>query len=218
MAPKGKKVSNTVRNAVDSRSRGGIRPRIRGSLGNNMVLRGNEMLENLIIPATQTDHSLGYPLIAGVTVARDAVIFSGVARCFQQYKYLPGTALHYQPAVGLNTSGTIYAAYFDNPEMISDWNSLGTVARVSRIKANASVKCFPVWQEFRIPISGTPRLKMFSTDISTTYNVDDLTRTCQGLFAVAIDGVTANATATQTIGRCVLETVLQLEGLSNPTN
>lgn len=216
MARKSKQTTK-IKNVVDQRSRGGVRQRIRGNLGNSMVLRGNEMLEGLVVPANSTKHSLGYPLVGGNTTARDSVVFANVAKSFQQYLYMPGTVLHYQPAVGLNTPGNIYVAYIDNPECIADWYSAGVDLRITMVKSNSTIKAFPVWQEFTLPISGVPRLKRFPTDTSVDFTSEiDNTKSVQGLFAVCIEGVTSTTPAF-TIGRCYLQQALQLETLAYAT-
>lgn len=209
-------VVKTIKNEVDRRANGGMRLRVRGNLGNNMVLRGNEMLESLVVPTVSTSMALGYPLVAGNTTARDSIVFANVAKNFQQYKYLPGTQLHYQPAVGLNTSGTIYVGLLENPEAIADWYLLNTASKIIYIKALSSVKSYPLWQEFVLPLIGTPRLKMFPTDTDVNFTLEtDVTKSVQSVFVVGIDGFTSVTGAT-TVGRCYLQQNLQLEHLSNP--
>jgi len=216
MAGKRGQPKSTIKNEVVRRAQGGMRQRVRGSLGNSMVLRGNELLEALTMPTSSAIHTLGYPLVGGNTTARDSVVFANVSKNFQQFKYLPGTQLHYQPAVGLNTSGTIYVAYIDNPETIADWYLASQTLRLTMIKSSSTVKSFPLWQEFVLPISGTPRQKLFPTDTSVDFTAElDNSKSVQGVFFVGIDGVTA-ANPGITVGRCYLQQQLQLESLAYP--
>jgi hypothetical protein len=199
---------------VSNRARGNMRPKIRGQLGANTILTGNELMEPLVQGATATLGARFYPLIAGNTEGRAITVFSNTARNFQKFLYEPGTTLHYQPAVGLNTAGTVYVAYIDNPEFISTYYSLAAAQRISAIKTVANVKAFPVWQDFTLPISGTPRQKRFSNDVTVTFR----NRCCQGCFIVGVEGLDLQETGTttsKTIGTVYLSQRLRLEQLSS---
>lgn len=214
---KGKIVST-----VDNRAKRGMRNKIRGQLGTNTILTGNELLESVIQAANATTGARFYPLVAGSSEGRAVTLFSGVSRFFQKFLYESGTTLHYQPAVGLNAAGTIYAAFIDNPELVAAYYSGTTAQRLQLVKEVSNMKAYPVWQEFTFPLVATPRQKRFSNDAGVTYNnAENLNRVCQGLFAVAVEGLDKNdaeGATTKTIGQVFLTQRLRLEELSNYVN
>lgn len=213
------KSKTTIKNAVDRISRRGRRPSIKGQLGQHTILTGNEMLE----PATQlagvgnTSVAKFYPMLGGTTEGRESIIFAQAGRCYQKYLYLPGTKLVYQPAVGLQYGGIVYCAYLDNPELIANYHAAATSARLTTIKNQGNMKCFPVWQEFTYSLTQTPRYKQFPNDQTLDYNnTDQVNRSVQGVFVVGLEGLdTVGGVDPKVIGRVYLETRLQLEELSS---
>lgn len=213
MGRNGKQTKSTIAEVVARRSTRGMRQKIQGSLGNTTLLRGTELLTALSITGTNTGTTALVPLIAGTSESRAVFTFINVAKNFQKFLYLPGTHMRYQPNVGLNTAGTIYIAYVDNPEIVKDYNAASASVRADIVKGMANMKSYPLWQEFTHHI-GPPRLKSFSTDVTTDFSdADTLNRVMQGTFLIAIEGVIQ--TATTTYGRIALQNVLRLEELSS---
>lgn len=212
MGRNGKQTKPTIADAVAKRSARGMRQKIQGSLGNTTLLRGTELLTSLAVTGTNTGIAALIPLIAGTSEQRAVYTFINVAKNFQKFLYLPGTHIRYQPNVGLNTAGTIYISYVDNPEIVKDYVALTATARAEVVKGMANMKSYPLWQEFTHHI-GAARLKSFSTDVTSDFtNADTLNRVMQGCFLIAIEGVVQ--TATTTYGRIALQNVLRLEELS----
>lgn len=212
MAPKRAKSTNTIANVVAARSKRGMRQNISGRLGNSTVLKGTELLTSATISGTGTDYTNVYPLIAGSTYGRAVYTFINVAKNFQKFVYMPGTMLRYQPNCGLNTAGTVYVAYVDNPEIIKDFTAAAATPRMDIVRGQANMKSYPVWQEFTHAI-GNSRLKTYSTDVTTDLtDSDTINRVCQGAFLIGIEGT--SQTGTTTYGRLALFNNLRLDELS----
>lgn len=212
MARKRANSTKTIANVVATRSNRGMRQSISGRLGNSTVLKGIELLTPLTVTGTASAVTTYYPLIAGTTSGRAVYTFINVAKNFAKFIYQPGTHYRYQPNCGLNTAGTVYVAYIDNPEIIKDFAAASGNVRLDIVKGTANMKSYPLWQEFTVNI-GPPRIKQFSTDVTTDFtNADTLNRVCQGAFIVAVEGV--SQTADTTYGRSAIHNVLRLEELS----
>lgn len=212
MGRNGKQTKPTIANVVAQRSSRGMRQKIQGNLGNTTLLRGTELLTPISVLDTSSGATSYVPLIGGSSQQRAVYTFINVAKNFQRFLYLPGTHFRYQPNVGLNTAGTIYVAYVDNPELLKDFIAASGSTRLDILKGMANMKSYPVWQEF-VQHIGPPRLKSFSTDPNTDFtNADTLNRVLQGAFIFGVEGVTQ--TATTTYGRIALQNVLRLEELS----
>lgn len=199
---------------MDNQSRRGVRQRISGQLGTNTVLKGTELCTSFTI-GNAANATAGYiPLIAGVPTTRAVYTFINVAKNYQKYLYKPGTHLRYQPTVGLNTAGTVFVAFIDNPEAMKDYVAADGAGRLEIVKGQANLRSYPVWQEFTFPLTATPRQRYFSTDVTTDYtSAEVLNRVCQGMYIYALE-LPAVTTAATTFGRPLLHVNLQLEELS----
>lgn len=211
---KTRNVKPTVASVVASQSRRQPRQKISGRIGNNTTLRGTELCTSIIVPSGSGASSSIIPLIAGTTNSRAVYTFINVSKNYQKYLYRPGTHFRYQPNVGLNTSGTIYVSFIDNPEAIKDYVAANAASRLDIIKGQANMHSYPVWQEFTLPLTATPRQKMFSTDVTTDFtDADTLNRVCQGAYIYGVE-LPANVTADAVIGRPMLNVNLDLQELS----
>jgi hypothetical protein len=188
--------------------------RIRGVLGSNTIIKGTELQDPQSIPAASSSRTDYTVLIAGSTNGRAVYTFVNIGKNFQKFLYLPGTHMRYQPSCGLNTAGTIYVAYIDNPEAMKDFYAASAVDRLAITKGQANMVSYPLWQEFTYHMKSAPRARMFSTDVTTDFtNADTLNRVCQGMFIYCIDGVVAPTVET-TYGQIALQVNLKLEELS----
>lgn len=106
--------------------------------------------------------------------------------------------LIYTPAVGTTTTGVVFVAYIDNPEVIYNVvNGLYSLTQLTNIVQNYSTtKSTPVWQALEVSLTRPPRRKLFSVDTTTPANPEVADRAIQGLWLI----VTANAPSSTTVG------------------
>lgn len=122
------------------------------------------------------------------------------ATVIQQYSnyVVRASRIYYTPSVGTTTTGVIFIAYVDNPEMIR--NIIGNVytsGDLVNIAQNMStVKSGPIWQPLEVSMNRPPRRKMFSVDRSTPANAEIADRSVQGLWLI----VTQNAPFSTVLG------------------
>jgi len=133
---------------------------------------------------------------------------------YQEYKMQRG-AMTYTPLVGSTTSGIVYLAYFDNPELVRNLNtSVYSVANTLAIIKNApNVVSGPVWQSLTLPMGMRMRRPKYSIDTAGTSSVETSDRCVHGIFTVCIDGVVQ--VATTNYGVLTLEYAAEGFGLQN---
>ncbi len=122
---------------------------------------------------------------------------SSVARQYQEY-VVHNPQLVYTPAVGTTTSGTIWIAYVDNPEILYKLAS-GVYAYSDYLKIAQVVEkhvAGPVWEALSLTASVSPRRKMFSVDSTAPASNEAADRVTQGAFIYA----TASAPLSTIIG------------------
>jgi hypothetical protein len=137
--------------------------------------------------------------------------FSTVAGLYNLFKYLPGTMFHYVPQVSMSTSGIVYTAFIDNPEIFVAWHNGTTAERIALIRGINNCRTYPIWQQFSWALTEPPRRRMFDCNATMDVgSVDALDRSWQGAWLYAVDG----APATSTVARAYRYGVLQLEGLT----
>lgn len=104
----------------------------------------------------------------------------------------------YTPAVGTTTTGVVFIAYVDNPEMIykitSGFYSLTDLTNI--VQNLSTTKSTPVWQPLELTLNRPPRRKLFSVDTSFPTSAEIADRTIQGLWLI----VTVNAPSSTTVG------------------
>lgn len=137
--------------------------------------------------------------VAPVQQYSAALPFNAIIGNYQTYKYsklqikwLPGVA------PGVTDAGSrITAAYFDNPEVIL--NILGTApAGLSAIvKGARNSVSWNAWESFSYNVPLTTRRKTFDTNSNTTYTIDIIDRSVQGLVLLVCDGINLVATLGQ---------------------
>lgn len=211
---KSRNVKPTVARTVASQSKRQPRQRISGRLGSDTILKGTELCTSLTVANGGSGMASYIPLIAGTTSSRAVYTFINVAKNYQKFIYRPGTHFRYQPNVGLSTAGTVYVAYIDNPEAIKDYIAASGAIRLDIVKGQANMRSYPVWQEFIMPLTATPRQRMFTTDVTTDLtDADTLNRVCQGAYIFGVE-LPTTVSADTTIGRPILHVNLELQELS----
>ncbi|APG76231.1 hypothetical protein 2 [Changjiang tombus-like virus 1] len=194
-----------------SRNRQPPRPRVRGSLGTNTILRGVEIGGSLVTDANGSAAGV-YPLIAGSLTGLTNSPINNIAKYYNSFVY-QSAVMHYIPAVGLTTPGQVTAVFINNTEWMSyaldgtrTVTELGTLALS---QSNAATHA--VWHEFSYAMNLPSRRKRFDVNSTLpTATVDVVERDCQGVFILFVSGAPANTT----ISVPRRSVTLQVEGMS----
>lgn len=190
-----------------------IRTRVKGRISENTIIRGNSFANTI---TTDSGGALcgAVPLIAGNVDWMVASGMSGVSALYNTYRYLPGTMMHWVPQVSMSTTGVVYVAWVDNPEIFKNWYAIAltgvTANMVAFVKSIGNVKSYPIWQQFSQAMHPVMRRKRF--DVNTTVdlaNSDTLDRCLQGAWLYAVEG----GPASSVVARPYRYGVLDLEGL-----
>lgn len=147
-----------------------------------------------------------------------------VASQYQEYKYLPGTKLHWEPRVPVTSTGNYWVGWVDNPELLLRLRSSAPIDRAAIIRSIDTMRVYPIWQASTTPI-GPPRRPFYNTNVTIftdtssesaeTLSILEYERSVQGAFVYLVEGAPANITLAQPY----LTEVLHLRGLTGlPVN
>nr|WRQ65891.1 structural protein [Tolivirales sp.] len=167
-------------------------------LGDAVLLKGSIPLFD-VVSATSGPQTL-------YDSAVDPASFGGnitvVAANYQEY-IVQSSSFHYVPNVGTTTSGKIWAAYFDNPEVIYRMLNNLTTDPYVLIKRASTVHCWPVWAEKTMVSPSNRRRRQFQIDKTPPYPYDagkdyslslgvaDIDRSVQGSWFWFVEGAPA---------------------------
>lgn len=117
----------------------------------------------------------------------------------------------YVPAVGTTTTGTIWIAYIDNPEMIHKivTGVYSLADRTNIVQNMSTARAGPIWEPLEVSMSRPPRLKMFNVDSTFPTFIEDCNRSSQGLWL----WVTTSAPISTTLGTTLQEYTCRGENL-----
>lgn len=124
-------------------------------------------------------------------------------------KFMPGTAIRWEPSCSFNTTGRIYVGFSDNPEFAIVWQAAAAATRLNLVRGLGSVISFPVWQETNIPFPSRLRRKMFDINSTATGDTNDLDRCMQMCMFVGLDA----GPVSQTVGSFWFKDVVAVEGV-----
>lgn len=128
-------------------------------------------------------------------------------------KFLPGTTARWEPSVSFTTSGRVFVAFTDNPEVAHNYFTGYTPAqKVTALKGMSNMRSFPVWQETDVHIPLTLRRKRFDTNANIATEVNVFDRSCQTFMLCAVEG----APSSTDLGSFWFHDVVSVEGL-HPT-
>lgn len=147
-----------------------------------------------------------------------------VASQYQEYKYLPGTKLHWEPRVPVTSTGNYWVGWVDNPELLLRLRSSAPIDRAALIRSIDTMRVYPIWQASTTPI-GPPRRPFYNTNVTIftdtssesaeTLSIMEYERSVQGAFVYLVEGAPADITLAQPY----LTEVLHLRGLTGlPVN
>lgn len=122
-----------------------------------------------------------------------------VAGMYQEYVYLPGTKLIWEPRVSVTSTGNYWVGWLDNPELILNFLRSDLEGRTSIVQSVDTVKVYPIWQSSTTPI-GPTRRKTYNVNVSPFLPTDEseiqreleimvFERSVQGAFIFLITGV-----------------------------
>lgn len=154
--------------------------------------------------ATQRRYAPGYS--TGLSNA----VGPTVAASYSTGKFLPGTAIRWEPSVSFTTTGRVYVGFTDNPEVMVALDSITSESQaVNAVKGLENVRSFPVWQETDISFPTTLRRRRFDVNESMAVNVDVYDRSIQQYMYIVVEG----APASTSLGSFWYHDVLEVEGL-----
>lgn len=145
-----------------------------------------------------------------------ATALAALTGSYQEYKYTK-LVITWLPTIGPGQAGAgsrITAAYFDNPEVITNLTANGTAALIAMVKGNRTAVSWNAWEQFTYHVPLTYRRKMFDVNTTTVYtNVDANDRAVQGLVVV----VTESINAAEDLGQIKVTSDVMVRGLSLAT-
>lgn len=109
-----------------------------------------------------------------------------IAANYQEY-VCTSHGIKYTPSVGTTTSGTMWVAFVDNPEIIYKFYA-GTYAYADYLKIAQTTrhsKSAPVWEPLEFSVSTPTRRKLFSVDTSSLTTIEQTDRVVQGAYIYA---------------------------------
>lgn len=177
---------------VDQARRGYRIPRPRTRI-KSMTGAGANVSSLVISPAIATPAAAQF--IGGIIINPPANLAAAdaggaVLRNYQFYK-MNSAVFKYTPAVGTTTPGTVYIAYFDNPEIIQKYiyGAYTDPNKLMMVKTAPISSHGPVWMEQTLTASMFTRRPKYSCDEDLSNDVNVFDRTTHGYFAVITESV-----------------------------
>jgi len=137
---------------------------------------------------------------------------SGITTFYNEYKYNK-VVMKWLPQIspGLAGAGSrITAAYFDNAESISNLMGSNSTTLIPIIKSSRNAVSWNAWEQFTYSVPLTMRRKTFDVNTNSTYAVDSVDRSTQGLVVAIVESINA----TENLGQFKLTYDLWLRGLT----
>lgn len=169
---------------------------------------------NVAVPGAA--QSYGYCVVAPPMHLRTADPGAVVSSTYQEY-LVENSTIKYVPSVGTTTTGTIWFAYVDNPEIMNKIvNFVYSYADFLSIcrSTPARSKSVPVWEGLELSTAGlAPRRKMFTVDTSILTMITDseFDRAAQGCWVYATTSCPFNTV----VGTISEHYSCRLKGLQN---
>jgi len=158
------------------------RRKFNGSIGGEGRVSSRYLAAGVVTGAGQTS---GYVLVDPPQHSSTNDPGAAVLINYSNYK-VTSSKFIYVPAVGTTTTGTIWAAYIDNPEVIYKILNFYTGSQITNIVQNSSnAKAVPVWEPMELSMNRPPRNKSFSVDTSSIISTDQANRATQGIWVWA---------------------------------
>lgn len=126
-------------------------------------------------------------------------------------KFMPGTKIRWEPSVSFTTTGRVFVAFTDNPEVMANLDGLTVAQLQTAVRGMSNVISFPVWQETDIPFPNKLRRKRFDANINFSSDVNVYDRSCQQYMLVVVEAMPASTAA----GAFWFHDVVDVEGISS---
>lgn len=139
---------------------------------------------------------------------------SALTSYYEEYKYA-SLEMEWIPSVGpasTDAGARCYMVFDDNPEHIANFVATPSAVGAS-VQAARGMKVWNAWERVKFSIPLTSRHKVFNVNSTTTYSVDVIDRSVQGIVAIYVESPSASVT----VGRPRFTYKIRLTGLSNVT-
>lgn len=159
-----------------------------------MTGQGTSVQSRTIAPIGSTGATTQFDTFIRVNPASNNVANDAggtVLRNYQLYK-MNSLRATWTPAVGTTTAGTVYLAYFDNPEIMFRWGSYSYADKLALVKQNPTCVKAPVWMALELAGSLMTRRPRYSVDATIPTTVVDFDMTTHGMFAFVTEGCPFN--------------------------
>lgn len=112
-----------------------------------------------------------------------------VIKNYSEYRYKNATLI-YTPLVGTTTSGLVWSAYFDNPEIcFRIFTSSYNLAQITALVQNSpGAVCAPVWQPHELKAQMVTRRKWYTVDSNAPSSQDQADLSIHGIFVTVTVG------------------------------
>lgn len=125
-----------------------------------------------------------------------------VLRNYQYYR-MENARIVYTPTCGTTTSGQVWMAYFDNPEIIFKMGSYSDADKYTLCRTATHSVVTPVWQGAQLNIPMSRRRSKYSVDSTPMASVADADRCYHGVVVIVSTGTPT--TEGLSFGSCTLE-------------
>lgn len=141
-----------------------------------------------------------------------AAELSGITTFYEEYKFNK-LVCKWLPQISPGQAGggsRITAAYYDNAEVISSLMGSASGALIPIVKSTRNAVSWNAWEQFTYNVPLTTRRKTFDVNTNSTYVVDSVDRSTQGLVVVVVESINAS----ENLGQMKLTYDLWLRGLT----
>lgn len=198
-----------------------VRQPIMSSNGDSTLVKYSALSATLATRGTTGTEVNSRYFVPGWNFSGSTSAGPSIVSYYSSGKFLPGTKIRWEPSVSFTTTGRVFVAFTDNPEVATSMQSLAAAyvaapssttfdPYINAIRGMGSVISFPLWQETDIPFPTRLRRKRFDVNASIAANPDTLDRCMQTSMWVAVEGGPSTATP---LGGFWFHDVLDVEGV-----
>nr|WRQ65789.1 structural protein [Tolivirales sp.] len=120
-----------------------------------------------------------------------------------QYYVMNNARIIYTPTCGTTTSGQVWMAYFNNPELVYKMSSYSASERLALARSATHSVVSPVWQAVQLNIPMGKRRPKYSVDSTPMASIADADRCYHGVVVIVTSGTPT--TEGLGFGSCTLE-------------
>jgi hypothetical protein len=116
-----------------------------------------------------------------------------VIKNYSEYRF-KHAKIHYTPQVGTTTTGVVYLAYFDNPEIIFKAQTYAHATLLSLCQSAVYSVSAPVWQALELPAQMRYRRKVYAVDSTQPASSTEADMVAHGVWLYAVIGAPVSTT------------------------